>query len=270
MDFGNFNLGTLRGLVAASALVALPTAAQALMLEVTVENLAPQNSITFAPLRVGFHNGTYDAFNNGEAAGEAIISVAEGGSGDAWFPAFAAADPSATLGSVLDGGPLLPGGSATVVFEIDPTLNRFFTFAAMVVPSNDLFIGNDNPMQYELFDLSSNLSLSEITLFGRDIWDAGSEAADPANGAFVVGGMNGLRTPENDVVNFSFDELDAFAGLTTAAGYVFDPLISGESEIYRISFAEASPVPEPGTMGLMLLGSAALLIKRRRSVSIAS
>lgn len=262
--------GKLRGIAAAAALVATPMMAQAAMLEVTVENLAPENSITFAPLRVGFHNGTYDAFNNGEAAGDAIISVAEGGSGSAWFPAFAEADPTATLGSVLDGGPLLPGATATVSFEIDTTLNRFFTFAAMVVPSNDLFIGNDDPMQYMLFDMGGDLALSEITLFGSDIWDAGSETADPANGAFVVGGMNGQRTAENGVVNFSFDELDAYAGLTTAAGYVFDPQLNAGSAIYRISFSEVSPapVPEPGTIGLMLLGGVALAVRRRRSFGV--
>ena len=32
---------------------------------VTVENLSPAGSVTFAPLHVGFHGGTYDAFNSG-------------------------------------------------------------------------------------------------------------------------------------------------------------------------------------------------------------
>lgn len=258
------NLDNLKRLAAAMTLAATPALSGAAILEVTVENLAPANSVTFAPLRVGFHSGTYDAFNNGETAGDAIISVAEGGSGDAWFPAFQAADPTATLGSVLDGGPLLPGATASVTFEVDPMLNRFFTFASMVVPSNDLFIGNDNPMQYELFDMDGNLNLTEITQIGSQIWDAGSEVADPANAAFVVGGMNPLREAENDVVNFSFDELNVFDGLTTAAGYVFNTQLMGSTEIYRISFSEVTAVPEPETAGLVLLGSLALWAKRRR------
>ncbi|MEM6707684.1 MAG: spondin domain-containing protein [Pseudomonadota bacterium] len=259
------SFGKLKGVAAASAVLAFAPFVEARVIEVTVENLAPEDSITFAPLRVGFHNGTFDAFNNGEMAGDAIISVAEGGSGNLWFPAFEAADPTATLGSVLDGGPLLPGTSASVLFDVDPMMNQFFTFAAMVVPSNDLFIGNDNPMQYQLFDLSGNLNLTEITLFGSDIWDAGSEVADPANAAFIEGGMNPLRTAENDVVNFSFDELNVFDGLTTAAGYVFDTQITGATEIYRITFAEVASVPEPGTAGLMLLGGLALIARRRRN-----
>ncbi len=49
---------------------------------VTIRNLAQANSISFAPLRLGFHNGTFDAFNNGQVATAPIISVAEGGSGE--------------------------------------------------------------------------------------------------------------------------------------------------------------------------------------------
>lgn len=75
--------------IAALVLSATTSAAQ-LNILVKVENLAPANSISFAPLHVGFNNGTFDSFNNGQAATAAIISVAEGGSGSAWQPAFAA------------------------------------------------------------------------------------------------------------------------------------------------------------------------------------
>ena len=113
---------------------------------VTIKNLAPANSVSFAPLRLGFGNGTFDSFNNGQSAGtpptSAIISVAEGGSGSAWFPAFAAAEPAAITGSV--GGALLPGASASSTFTFDTANanNRFFTFANMVIPSNDRMVRN--------------------------------------------------------------------------------------------------------------------------------
>ncbi len=35
---------------------------------VTFQNLAPVNSVSFAPLRVGFNNGTFDSFNIGTTA----------------------------------------------------------------------------------------------------------------------------------------------------------------------------------------------------------
>ena len=229
---------------------------------VTIENLSPANSLSFAPLRLGFHNGTYDAFNNGQVAGPAIVSVAEGGSGAAWFPAFRAADPGAVLGSV--GGALLPGATASNRFVVNGTANPFFTFGTMVIPSNDLFLGNDSPTRFRLFDADGNLAIRTITQRGRDVWNAGSQAADPLNAAFVGGGDNNLRTPENGVVEFSFSELNRFNGVATAGGYTFNRQIENDSDIYRISF-EAQPVPAPPAAILLAIGAGVLgLVKRKR------
>jgi hypothetical protein len=256
-------------MAAVLSMIAWPALALADMAQVrvTVENLAPANSVTFAPLHVGFHGGTYDAFNSGAPASPAIVSVAEGGSGSAWFPAFAAADPTATLGTVLPNppGPLLPGMTASAVFTVDTAINRYFTFASMVVPSNDVFIGNDSPTAYMLFDDLGNLNLTSITQRGEDIWDAGSEVTEAANAAFLVVGSNDPRTEQNGVVSFDFSGITAFDGLTTAAGYVLDSQLAAELEVYRISF---SLVPEPsaivlGTFGCLALGSIAY--RRRKS-----
>jgi hypothetical protein len=85
----------------------VPTHAAVVDVTVTVQNLTPVNSVSFAPLHVGFNNGSFDAFNLGGVATAPIISVAEGGAGGAWQAAFAAADPSATRGTI--GGLLLAG-----------------------------------------------------------------------------------------------------------------------------------------------------------------
>lgn len=240
----------------AMALSAIPAShATTLRLIVTVQNTAPSSSIAFAPLHVGFHGGTFDAFDAGAIATAPIISVAEGGSGSAWFPAFAAADPGATLGTVLPDppGPLLEGASGAAAFVVNPLENPFFTFASMVIPSNDYFVGNDDPQAYRLFDASGNLLIRSIELFASDIWDAGSEADDPAAAAFIVGGDNDLRTPQGGAVSFDFAGLSIFDGLTTGAGYVFNSQLAADTSIYRIGFRVVE-VPEPGTLGLMLAG----------------
>lgn len=247
----------------------MPSAYSAkVQLQVRVENLAPQDSVSFAPLRLGFNSGTFDSFNIGQVAGAPIVSVAEGGSGSAWFPAFAAADATATLGTVLPAQPgaLLPGATGTATFTVDTAVNPFFTFAAMVVPSNDFFIGNDSPTQYRLFDSSGNLAIGSITEHASNIWDAGSELFDPAAAAFV--GNNDLRTPQNSVVNFNFAELAGFNGLTTDAGYVFNSGLTGDTEVYRLSF-HASPVPEPESYAMMLAGLFATgwAVRRQRTVA---
>lgn len=250
-------MSILRFALAAPAVLTLALAASVadaavVRVSVTVENLAPDNSVSFAPLRFGFHNGSFDAFNNGETAGQPIISVAEGGSGADWFPAFQAAEPAAVLGSV--GGALTPGATATsMTFLVDTMVNPFFTFASMVVPSNDHFIGNDNPMQYRLFDDAGNLLIAQIDQEARQIWDNGSEVTDPLAAAFLVIGNNDLRTEEDGVVRFDFQELLAYNGLTTAAGYVFDSNLVSNTAVYRISFSSAV-VPEPATWAMLISG----------------
>lgn len=234
---------------------------------VTFTNLSPTNSITYAPVRVGFGNGTFDSFDINNVAGPAITSIAEGGSGTEWFRQFGITEPNATLGSIANGGPILPGASATATFRVDTATNQFFTFASMVVPSNDLFIGNDNPQGFRLLDDAGNLLISEINQTSNQIWDNGSEVADPANAAFLVGGNNDDRTPENGVVTFDFSELTAYDGLQTAAGYIFDSsLITPGLDIGRFSFS-VTAVPEPSSAALVGLGSLGLVLFRRRRAS---
>jgi len=255
---------------AATAMCLVSSVAQAQMrnVTVTVTNLAAPRSVSFAATHLGFHQGTFDAFNNGQAATAGIISVAEPGTGAQWQADFAAADPTSTRGSIA-GGALLPGSTPrSRSFLVDAGLNRFFTFAAMVVPSNDFFIGNDNPMQYRMFDEMGNLLINSISQRGRQIWDAGSEAFDPLNAAFVAGGISANRTPQNGVVSFNFAELAMFDGQMTNGGYMFQSGLSADQEIYRLDFTsvDVEVVPEPSSVilmasGLLLLGVAV----RRRS-----
>lgn len=71
-----------RGGIAAAAaglfLVAAPAATPA-SITVTLENLAPANGNFMTPLWVGFHNGLFDLYNQGEAASMGLERLAEDG-----------------------------------------------------------------------------------------------------------------------------------------------------------------------------------------------
>ncbi|MET0309328.1 MAG: spondin domain-containing protein, partial [Sphingomonas sp.] len=218
---------------------------------VTVQNIAPPNSVGVAPLNVGFSNGSFDAFNNGGTAPPSIVAAAELGNGSKWQAAFAAADPAAVIGTV-GSAPMPPGAIASTTFTVDGKTNPFFSFAAMVVPSNDSFIGNDDPEAYRLFDAQGNLLVTSITLYGRDIWDAGSELFNPANAAYIAGSDATLRDPENGTIRHSFADFAKFNGLLTAPGYKFDSGMSADTPFYRITFSVAG-VPEPASWGMMIL-----------------
>jgi len=264
MSSSTVTAGLTRTAIACLATAAAAGAAHATQRQVTiqVENLAAPTSVVVAPLNFGFHQGSFDGFDIGQPASAGIQRIAEMGSGALWLPAFAAADPGATIGTV-GGAPLLPGAQASLTVNVNVTKNPYFSFAAMVVPSNDFFLGNDSPTAHRLFDAAGHLAASSIVVKARQLWDAGTEVFDPAAAAFV--GNAALRADQHSVVALNFAEFAAFNGLPTAAGYNFHSGLSADSEVYRISFS-AAPVPEPETWALMLGGlmTTGWLARRRR------
>ncbi|WP_428506783.1 spondin domain-containing protein [Roseateles sp.] len=259
----------LRKTVASAALIAAAgfshmAHAAIVDLTITVHNLAPSNGVVVAPLSVGLGQGVFDGFDLGAAAHASIVRAAELGNGGLWRDAFAATDSGAVLG-VVGAAPLAAGLSATQTFRIDTSLNSYFSFIAMVVPSNDFFIGNDAAQAYKLFDAAGNLQISSIGQKARDIWDAGSEEFNIANAAFIVGSNALARDEQNSVVARNFAEFAAYNGQSTAYGYTFNSGLAAGTDVYRIDFS-AQPVPEPESYALMLAGLAAMVsVVRRRS-----
>lgn len=257
----------------------LAGAAHAADVRVTFTNLAPTGGVGVAPLWVGFHNGSFDAFDVGAAASMGIERAAEDGNAAGLGAIFAATAAGGVAGT-LAGSPAFAGDQRTQLFHgVDLAgTGRYFSYAAMVVVSNDFFLGNDNPLQVDLSTLA--LEGGRRTLFvgaPGTVYDAGTEVNDfatsLANPAFGIGGgqtmanqglaQHGVVTA---VLNNPFPTFQS-QGLVPA-GYDWTALdFTRYAAVGRIDI-EISPVPEPASLALLLagLGAVATVVRRRSRV----
>ncbi len=175
-------------------------------IEVTVTNLNPANGSLLTPVVVATQNGIYDQLDVGSAASENIERLAEDGTVG---PRIAAALGSGGVNEALaTPSPLMPGDSFTLTFLADPTnpLTQFLSYASMVIPSNDAFIGNDDPTQIDLFDDNGSLirrvGSNAFIVTGDDVWDAGTEVNDeiPENTAALAQAAPDTGVTENGVI----------------------------------------------------------------------
>jgi hypothetical protein len=230
--------------------------AHAQLVRVTVQNLSPGNptGLYNSPVWFGFHNGSFDAFDAGLAASVAIERLAELGDSsllDAAFHAAVPAGQSVAINFPPGAGPgiFAPGGSNSAVLRLDAATNRYLSYGAMIVPSNDTFVANDNPTVLALFDGAGHfLGRQSWTLTGADTWDAGTEVNSPLQGAAFVAGVDAmLGISENGVIHHQpLNALDPDIGLTTPVGTTIGRALTNDP-LLRIT---VTPVPEPGTYGL--------------------
>jgi hypothetical protein len=194
---------TIRSVYGILALVVLgllmssaPLQAQgdAVKVVVKIESLAPENGVYFSPVWVGFHDGSFDLFDVGSLASEAIERIAEDGNNTVLRADFAAVtgktggiDGVITSPGGFEGLPVFdPGETSMAEFTLTPGQNRYMSFASMVVPSNDAFIGNHNPWEIELFDAAGTFKGKHIiTIPGSMVWDAGTELNTEMDAAFI-------------------------------------------------------------------------------------
>ncbi len=186
---------------------------------VLVQNVVTQgdadSSVFFSPVWVGFHDGNFNPFDEGEAASEAIERVAE----DAIFTPtddfpvtisteFADSETGSTAGVIpsSSGEGFTLGSLGVAAFEVDETQGRYLSYASMILPSNDAFIANENPTRdnLEIFDEDGNFLGTDFTVTGARVWDAGTEVNDeiPANTAALGQEAPDTGDDENGTVQF--------------------------------------------------------------------
>lgn len=203
-------------LLAATAVHAAPTS-----VTVTITNAAPAGGTFLTPLWVAFHDGSFDTYAAGAPVTPGLERLVEDGSTNlprdplpSISEEFRASTPAVAAGGLDDAMPnnvgfarpgfavLAPGQTLTKTFTLDGAdlANRFFSYASMVIPSNDFFIASASPIP--IFDASGNFVGADLRIAGSAVLDAGSEVNDeiPANTAFLGQSADDVGTPENGVV----------------------------------------------------------------------
>jgi len=274
-----YNLKTKASILAIAAVSALGAGAHADVISVSIENTMGGDSFFFTPFWISASNGGFDSYNTGATAADfaGITQLAENGNTAPLSNAFAASPAGAAGGAqatvtatAFDGdAPVFsPGESTTFNLDVgDSSINRYFSFASMVVPSNDLFVGNDDAFAYELFNAAGNFNGPlVIEIYGRDVNDNGSEVNSAANDA-AFSANDGQSLAEFGVIRDFFTDiadgayLDSFIGSNTANGATIGSGFGADDLIARITINQ---VPAPSG-AFALLGGGLLMTRRRRS-----
>lgn len=246
----------------------IQSAASAARISVTVENLTPGGGLYFTPVWVGLHDGSFDTFDVGAPASASLEALAEGGDASGVRADFAA------LGSGRDGVILAPAGFggapvfdpgdlASLVLDVDPHTDRYFSFASMVIPSNDAFFGNADPLAYQVFDMTGAFNGPlEILVLGSQVWDAGTELNDGLGAPFST--LGGMSTDEMAAIG-THPGLGVLLGTATAAGTTIDTLAGDFTRSgYQLARITIQQVPEPGLLALLGVGLGMMRVVRRK------
>jgi len=262
----------------------ISAAARGADLQVKIENLSTTGGLFLTPFWVGFHNGGFDLYDAGSAASAGLERLAEDGDAATLRAEFAIADSAGQDGVIIapegfaDAPVFDPQDMASMSFSLNTATQRYFSFAAMVIPSNDAFIANGDPIAYELFDASGNFrGPIMIDVMGSMVLDAGTEdntemeaaflnQTGPNQGTATVGGVVGTHPGFiGSLGNPGGSPL--ILGATSPAGFTFDSTLADftrpAAQIARITIT-AIPEPAAATLGLVAAMGSLIVGRRRR------
>lgn len=237
-------------------LITTVNVASATTLQVTVENLQPGGGYYFTPVWLGLHDGSFDLFNLSSPASSQLEAIAEEGNVAPLASLFGSGingNGSSRQGMVMmspegfPGAPVFdPGEVVTQLIDVtDPVSNRYLSFASMVIPSNDAFFGNEDPLRHVLFQPDGSFAGPlTIDIPGNRLYDAGTELNNNMGAAFSA--IGGVGTTEGGLVSMPVN-LDSFLNSQTAAGTGITQAL-GSQPLARIHI---SAVPEPSSLSLL-------------------
>ncbi|MEO0911920.1 MAG: spondin domain-containing protein [Pseudomonadota bacterium] len=169
-------------------------------IRITVNNTSDTGGTFLTPVWFGFHDNSFDLFNPGEAASAGLETIAEDGDAAGLGAELVAADADGQ-GGIVPGaaGPISTREQTSTTLNVNGASNAYLSLAAMLLPSNDAFIGTGEAV--EVFDDAGNFLGAQVVEFlGTDVYDAGTEVNTELDAAFINQTGPNTGIDENGVV----------------------------------------------------------------------
>ena len=183
----------------------MPPPADLVEVTVTVENLSPENGTAITPLWFGLHNGDFDTYDRGRPVSSGLESLAEDGVTEGIATEFLNSRTGFVEGTITgdegeNPGVIDVGETTSFTFTVDRSLasSRYLNYASMILPSNDAFIANGNPLAHEIFDGNGNFLGADFVITGEEVLDAGTEVNDEAESSTAFFGQTAPNTGETE------------------------------------------------------------------------
>ena len=249
--------------VAATVIASTTVHAEPTRVVVSIENLAPANGTNQTPHWVGFHDGVFDIYNGGTpadtlpiAGSVAVERLAEDGNNAPISQDFNLLVTDGVDGNIAGpSGPIRPGETGVGSFVVDSQSpnNRYFSYGSMVLPSNDFWYANGNPLAHPIFDAAGNFIAEDFIVAQGDILDAGTEVNTeiPAETAFFGQAAPNTGQDENGVIR-DFDPNDPLTffkrpgsgGVLDDARFRMADFLLENYPLVKIGFASAPAIVE--------------------------
>jgi len=222
--------------------------------------------VALAPFFGAFHDGSYSVFTSGGMASPGLELLAELG------------DPSVLVGGAptgvgafgfAPGGPFpANGGTGSTTFTINDATQNSFSFASMLLPTNDWFIGNSSALN--ISSLVGAAAGTTLTINPAMVYDAGTELEDFMYAPGL--GLVGLTPPPGHNPMGGTATTDPIALVTGADPFAaFDNLLPSDFDTTTLDFnggpiaeIRLTVVPEPASFTLIGIAGLGLLGFRRR------
>jgi len=234
----------------AGSLISASVYAEPTRITVQIENVAPMQGTFQTPVWIGLHDGAaFDTYNGNTPASSrpiegsrALESICEDGATDAISADFTTLQPLGQQATVAGpNGPIAPGEmtSFSFVVDSDDPSTRYFSYASMVIPSNDFCISNGSPLAHPLFDDTGAFIAESFFVAGDEVLDAGTEVNDeiPANTAFFGQAAPNTGVDENGNIGTLGSDIEGAGFNPRGSGGILDDARFRESDFLQDGYS---------------------------------